>query len=384
MLPSTSFLSLSLYAGNMHLALSLAFLGVAARALKSGVERWVWPAALLVGGVMLTRTAGVALLPAFATVLWRVRPRRWPAMLLVAIVPAVLWSALHDSQNNYSNSFAELYAGAGLSEVVRMLQYQAVAAMIGLASNVTSAPGLSVLVLVMWAVAAIVAGQRLIRGQPDAVYVGCYLALLVLWPFPAQATRLTWMVVPLLLGYLGLAADAVARRLALPGAVKWAPIGLLLPMALAAFAFTASRAAEARKSDHPEVAAYPHWYGTGERAKERGLFDAEIVAGIVALAPRVPEGDCIVSVRAPLVAYHGRRMSFSPPVETRPDGEFQQWLEARGCRHFLLFPLTGPLRSTLFYPYKRLADRVDLVDAYHPDDSGRTPVVLARLRATPR
>lgn len=327
-----------------------------------------WIAAAVVAAVILTRTVGVALLPALALVLWRDRPRGWPAMLAAALVPGVLWSIAHRPEWNYSAVLAENYVGVPLEAIAAKVGASIVAAVGGLAANLLRAGPFRVVVFALAAAAAAVAVWRFSRGRPDAWYVGAYAGVIALWPYPQEAQRLMWVMVPFLIGYgvwggerLAQLAPDRTRPL-----VAWAPISALALIVLPEFTLLMARAAHPLAQAHPAYRHYPEWY---EPAIDKARLVTELRLGtdqaLQRFAPQVPADECVFSTLPFLHAgFYVPRQLRSPPGEALDDSAFAAELDQRGCRWFIFTYAADPRAgfSQPLYPLERVRGHLHIVD----------------------
>lgn len=386
LMPGTLEQALQLKSEALYAALSLGSLAVLARREPGVGTHAGWVAAGLVSLALLTRSAGVALLPALLLVLWRRRPPRWGLMAVLAVGPALAWALTRDTQASYGGTLAA-YAQAPLPEILGRFGAHAVAIMLGASHNVTTAPALGWVLVPLAIVAAVVLAGRLRQAQPDAVYVAAYLAMLVAWPYPSEAQRLAWVVMPVLLAYVLGAAQAASAALpeamAVARGVARAGVPLWLALAIVpAFGSALLRWAEAASGPHRALAHLPEWYGRDPgQSRELAQRHLDLAQAVADLGARVPPHDCIYAIKAATVTYYARRHTYAPPPEAMPDDRAAAWLRDGGCRHFLLLAATdGQHFATPFYPGQRLAGRLEVLAERAGTGSDAVIAALARLK----
>ncbi len=281
---------------------------------------WWWGVALFGGAATVTRSLGAVLVIALAFVLARRGCRRaWPTLLL-AVLPLILaaflgarggaiyvrvWqSRVHDYHDalavfvgnlaKMQTSWWELFSPDQIASV-----------------NVISALLLPLMLTGWW--------LRLRAWKLDAVYVGSYLAVLVIWPFPEVMTRLLYPLVGLALIYSGLGTHACLERLTSRGLrhALWVPPLLLLIGLLP----TLYRMAIRYQSPElpPALEAFRmsrYWLATPDMtAAIRDLTLKQAMRHLMDEAgARVPPGDCIYAAEPQAVMFYARRLSWMPPV----------------------------------------------------------------------
>lgn len=385
--PGTFMLSFYVYPEGMYVALIFAALIALARGEQTGSAAYFWTASAATAAAILTRTVGIALLPALLMVLLRQRPRGWPAMVALALAPGAAWNLLHDSPFQYTHSLKDRYLGTSVEAILQSLSESTSAVAWGLLHNLNQNQNLTWLAVPLAAVASVVAFQRFVRWRPDAWYLLAYLSVVAIWPYPFEGPRLTWVVVPVLIGYLVWAGEqaAVRIRASRPWAgftVRWAPVATLALMVAPEFALLSARAVHPLAQANPAYRHYPQWY-------ELSLVRAQVLTGLhvgVAeafrkFAPQIPPDQCFFSTLEDLGSFYMRLPAQEPPPESVDDAVFNDELRQAGCRYFVFSTASSKDGERDFYPYDRVRDRVRIVDEYHMSVEGRPRIaVLAVLR----
>jgi hypothetical protein len=344
-----------------------------------------WVASAAVAVAILTRTVGVTLVPALWIALARNRPRGWPVMAAAAVAPGLLWSLLHHPPWSYADTLKAEYAGAPLESILATVLRSMAAAGAGFADNLLRAAHLQWVVVSLGAIAAAVALWRFVRWRPDAWYLAAYLAALALWPYPQEAQRLTWVVVPLLLGYVVWAGDRLAPRVPaarMRPAVSWAPVAVLALIVLPEFALLMGRATHPLARATPAYRHVPEWYEPRLPAARR-LTEAQLgtVQAFREFATQIPRGECVFSTLPMVAAFYTGRDARFPPWESTDDRAFMEETRQAGCRYFVFTLEPGRGYTRAYYPLDRLGDRVQIL-AEQPLGAGgeRPAAALAVLK----
>lgn len=383
-LPGTVAPALQLKSESLYLALSLGGLALLSRAARSNRLRDYWLATALLAAALMTRSVGLALLPALLVVLARQRPRNWLWMPVALLAPAIAWRLLW-SPAGYE-SLLRVYVAAPPEAVLARLVFNLEGFLWGLAGNVLQTQALFHALVPVALVSAGMLVWRFYRLQPDAWYLAAYLAMLVVWPYPGEGQRFGWVIMPWLLAYAVLAADQLAHRFPdgalAAGAVRWSVPAVVALLVVPAFHLTLQRALNA---PDPSLARLPEWYGVdSESAQTKAQGHLDIVQAIAEFGSPLPKGECIYAIKATVVALltgHGSRF---PPVERTSDAEFEAWVEQRQCRYFLLIAASdGDAYRSSFYPHNRLADRLEILAIRESGPAASRRIVAALAVSKP-
>ena len=392
LLPITLLQSLEGMSEPLYLVLSLVALGAGARAGEGeGGTEPIAAAALAAGLALTTRTAGLALVAAFCVWLFARRIPRRGAWVALAIAPYALWwlttTLWIESSGSYPGVLRTRLAfyGADLVPAVAKAVADQLRALFS-AWHAAFAfwPGVPtrVAATLIGALALVGLARQLLRLDLTALYVASYLGLIALWPFPAQAGRFLWPVLPLLLALAVEAAVELARGASrrLGGLAAYALLSLALGLALPSLAETAERFGAALASKNADFARTPRWYlvpdlGAAELDARSRRYLAEAMSDV---ALHVPEKECVYSVVPSEVMWWSRRVSLLPPPAMVDDATFAE--QIRDCDWFMLSPLVWPPFRTPYNPRERLGESVEL-EARLPDGADeQVPDYLGRRR----
>lgn len=373
--PGTFLQSFFLHPEGLYVALGFIALLLLAAGEAEPRARWFWLAAAAVAVALVTRTVGATLLPALGIALLRHRPRHWVAMGALAALPGLVWGVVHKIDWSYSDTLTESYLGVPLETIAHKVHATVVAGAQGIVDNLVRGP-LRWVAAAVGALAAGVAGWRFLRGRPDAWYVMAYLATLVIWPYPQEAQRLTWVLLPFLIGYVVWAGERLALRIPpahsrARSAVAWVPAVVLATIVLPEFGLLMGRATSPLAQANPAYRHYPEWY---EPQPEAAFTLTELrlrtVEGLRRFAPQIPPDECVISTLHFLSAgFYTQRDLRAPPPEHLDDRTFDRDIRAIGCRYFIFSFQSDQSRGFTrpFYPLHRLRDRITILDEQRGD-----------------
>lgn len=366
--PGTYFLALKIYTENPYLLFSLIAILAESRADKSR-PALRWAAAAAVAAASLTRTAALPLLAAFILRMLLRRPRQWIGLVALSAVPFAawaIWSLLHRAGiYGYFDQLHGAYHRDPLAALTDQLKIESRRIWVAWLQTWLGGDRSSVvpayLIVAFGALGLIACARRLLSLRFDAIYVAIYLVLLLLWPYPFEAERLSYVVVPVLmvqaLSLLNFVPDRYAAR-----PVTALIVGMLLLAVLPALFLTAHRfmdplppqLAGARHTE-PYYAADPRIAMQAARIYGASLDVLGRAAGIVG------ERECIFGTRNNLVTLYSGRNSDVPPGDSATQDAFEQGIGR--CRFAFLLAYTSPNFAEALYPLGRLGERANLVDA---------------------
>ena len=387
--PGTVWLMFNVLSEPLYLALALSacvlFVRTGQRT-NSAPDAASFGAAALVAAAMLTRSAGVALVPALGVYLWRRHRARGVPALAAALVPQGLWMLVQPPSSPISYGSIAMGSASYLALHPGFLLDQAGALAQGLRECLfLASPWIAVpLVVATFAAAA----ARALRGQADAVALFCYFVLLLAWPFPNEAGRLVWVAVPWMMGNLLWAARWAAQRWAAsaPALMPRLPALTVISLALAVApspALVAARWFRADARAHPELRHVGAWYLPRLVDAQRfAPMEQELAQAFRDFGGRMEPTECSLSILPRLMTYYGGRRSVLPPPPERDAAGFEASLQWRGCRYVVMINAVSDRGPQPFYPLERLDGRLDILERRNVTIGGRDlPLaMLGRLR----
>ena len=385
LLPATLYYSLEILSEHLYLPLSLLGLLFMQR-IPDAPRPYI--AAILVGLAILTRSIGVALLPALILSTYRFDPRMTLKVLAVALVFPCMWF-LYRSQyavDGYIYSFLQTQQGHDLLSYlwqrsatnlhVIWLAWNRSLDLVGL--NHSALVGTVVLF-----VATAEWFRRLWRLCPDAVYVGCYLCIILVWPHGSHIQRFLFPLLPLFLFYAVMPGYDLAARYKTIGALKLVPCAIAVAVLLVALP-THARILSRTLSPPPEqMGAFSRsqqWLFAEDQPKaiSRSIFLNRLHSAI-RQSGSIAEQDCIWSIDPPRHMLLSLRVSLGVPPPDLDQDEFQARL--RKCRYVFVMnvkPHPNPHGFTAMYPLARLTSASVPVQTTMNSDN-RIVSVLYRL-----
>lgn len=386
-LPGTYMQALSVHSESLFLLLSLAAIAIVAMEERRDSARMLWIAALCVAAAVLSRTAGVSLAAAFLIYIWlkNVKDRLWLALLVTG--PFVIWQIFGPTtEKSYVASFIKKYQSDWIGTLLAQLSTEASALWYGWNANFTTTHGWGVLLGVIGLICIAGMFARVRAGKLDGFYVLLYLILILVWPFPAEAQRFVFAILPVVLAQGILLLQGIQnkinrkRKISVFPAVLMSLIGLL---AMPDLMLTVQRFMDHLPDYLSNYRHDPGWYSANKQEAIRQLqINNAIVKGISSIKQSAPGSTCVYSIKPSIVALYSDRISIAPPHEDLDDQSFNSELKRSGCRYFYLLPFSSPTYHSPFYPLERIRPKITGVEISRLHDDSNAPImgILARIK----
>jgi hypothetical protein len=357
---------------------------------RPGVHHNVLVAAALISGIaILTRTVGVSLLVPLLVVAVRARApwREALIIMLIALFPLLAWNLVHHSRFGYVDALHQGYDAGGWEYLLKQLAVELPALRQGFGGNFLHDQNLRPLADALGVLCMAATAWRSIKLKPDAIYILVQLAILLVWPYPGEAQRFLWVLLPLILvqPLLGYGESAGKERQGMvPEALAAGLAAVILAMALPALAFVADRYRTAAYFDPPGAGSFLLWYRS-DRVSDQEAVANQILIGTALREIReyVPETDCVISTRPDMVSYFAWRRSAAPPPESASAPNFEAAMREAGCHYVFGMIGVSERYPRPFYPLPRLESNIEplFVSTAHALMGGEHPpvAVLARL-----
>jgi hypothetical protein len=384
LLPGIYFQTLSIHSENLYLVLTTAALLSLSIAQHHKSQRQILFTIFFISAAYLTRTAGIALILAALTWLWlhRAPQRVWFSLLLIS--PVLIWSQIgNTSSTNYWQYLLNGYHNpAGIADqIVVQSRYLFEGWKVNFGdSRASTVAGIATL-----AIGLTGAAWRTRLGYADGIYVFCYLLMATIWPFPAEAQRLTVAIMPVILAQ----SVWVAYRWQL-ATTKIRPL-LVVLLATILIAVVPEFLLHLHRFQTPMPEGVPAsysraewWYATDIKAAEESIRSmAALETGMRNLKDKVPENECIVAIKPSVVAYLSERESIPPLSNAADAATFEHAAITGECRYFYMIIYTSPSYSAPLYPYERLKHMLEIIEpTYLAPGSNDDSIVglLARIK----
>ena len=336
----------------------------------------LYMAASIIGLAAIARTAGVALIAAFAFYLFLHKEKLWLRLVSISVAPILIWNALKwvlDYPSGYVWILTTVAEGKPLRFFLWEKPVNEIHGLwVGWITGFDHTPVMTTIIVATLVGVACLAGaaQRAHSRKFDGIYVFFYFAMLLVWPSTPGAQRFMFVVVPILL-IQGLLFVSYLLRRFLSSRLESLGYVYLLVIALVIFPPTGlifNRLAMAAADSNWKYARSIYWY-SGENVKgvlDRNRLQIEakdrFIVSWQKITQVVGENECIYSVDPTwLMLYANRPASLTPNARTRE--EFFQ--KATRCRYVYVASYIHPPYLE-FYPREYLnggrivfADRIE-------------------------
>ena len=380
-LPVTWLTALDIQSESLYVLLSgLTLLALGDRPLSR--KRW-FASGVCCGLTILTRTIGVALLPALLLHAWRVKQYREGVFAVgIALLGLIAWQglrhivglessyldsshgALHPSLAGYwpvmSNNLHALWRVA--PQCFDFAPHSITCIVIGL----------------IGVIASVTAIYRLWRGKADAAYAFSYLAIILLWPYPAHARRFLFVVLPILMGYavLGIAALVRVRTSWVRGAVTHAVIVIFLLLAL-----PTAGAMWREINQEPAIARMPSRYFAPSLSVAHTEMNqlAPIYELLATLPTEVPSDGCVSSTIPEQLMFYARRRAVALAESHGDEARIRQML--MNCPYLFMVATAAypPDGLPPMYPYRVVEADLEVIAVRRANPHDVHSAVMAML-----
>ncbi len=364
-LPGSWLAGLIVQSEYLYLMWSLLAIALLAAYQRNRAINALYGAAIVIALATLTRAIGVALYVPLLLALLRAPRREAVFALAVSILPVLIWSLLHRSKVSYTDAFGLIYSGDHWGILRSQLAQELPALRNGFGGNFLLNSPLRPIADLLGVICLAGASWRAIRLKPDGVYAAANLFILLIWPYPEEAQRFLWVLVPFLIAQPLLAfsdwkggTPSSSMSQLFTGVLSVLVLAMIIP----AFALASDRYRAAVLTDLPEARTIVSWYGEdANHAWDVVSIQTAIINSMRRIAEEVPASDCVISTRPDLINYFSRRRSYFPPLNSARDPYFDRQLRAPGC-HFVFGMSSADWRypATMF-PMARLGKNLDVV-----------------------
>lgn len=386
LLPGTYMLALSVLSENLFLFLTIGCIAAVARFETGARPFWLWTAAISLAAATLTRGAGMALLAAFMLYLAVHRPlRSWPLVGVTAAAPMIIWNLFHHNEGpGYLESLISKYGPDPLVTLLTHIKVEIVLIAHGWVGNFTTSPvGIPVMAFV-GILALIGMTQRLRKRQLDGYYAAAYLLMILAWPYPAEAQRFVFILIPVLLAQTWLLVEQFPQprlsghTLRLSYVLAFAVVLVVLPNLL----LTAGRFNQELPREMFEYRRTPGWYAIDPvEARMNVTYDKLLIEHLRRVGEQVPVGECLYGIKPSIIGYYAKRVSVPPPPLRLEEELLETYLEDSGCRFFYLMGFASPAYPVVYYPLERMRNSLVVINAAAAPAPGAGPVgILAQWK----
>ena len=346
-------------------------------------------AALAASGAYLTRTIGLSIVAALVVYVLLNRPKKeWPIVLILAVGPVCAWIQFGQPPGGgYVAQWSTQLGMIGSPSITDILATQIAALMDGYTQNLAGQGSENAVVVFLFSVGCLAAWLfRLWQRKLDALFLGAYFAILLVWPFPAERIRFLLPAVPILVVQMLLAPhdfklahfkqhSCTTVRLAL---------AVLTITILPSIVLAAQRQFETMPPEMESYRRSPEWHGAGnQETRLSAIFQHQrLQAGFEELSLHVPTKECVYSIKPSLVGLFAQRSSYQSPLPNTSLGKILDAKTAK-CRYINMVAFSSPTYSEPFYPLASWHDGIEILHATYliaGDKNGAVIGLLAKIK----
>ncbi len=210
--------------------------------------------------------------------------------------------------------------------------------------------------------------------------------MILAWPYPVESMRLLYPIIPVLLVQASILIKDLTPSWNSSYELHLGNIILetiLLIILVPNLILTISRYnVPVEEYLTPYKRTY-HWYiPNPSKAINEIKFDHGIISSLKDAKNYVPEGQCVYSIKPPIIGLYMDRISLIPPLASVDNKTFFDSIVKSKCYYFYMLPFISPTFNKPRYPFERIRDYIEIIKVYYLDDDNQEPVVaiLARLK----
>ncbi|MBW2465905.1 MAG: glycosyltransferase family 39 protein [Deltaproteobacteria bacterium] len=387
LLPGTVRISMFILSENLYLLLSMLALYLATQAEKKKNSPWLQAAALVIVAATLTRTVGLSLAAAFCLYLALHRPRHGLVTGLAVIIPLLLYSgytSLKSTEHaSYFAVFASYYNSDTLIKIIDQVRNESFYLWQGWQANFESAAG-DFLIGLCLAISLISLTYRVYKRRLDGYYILCYFLIILFWPYPAEAKRFMYVVLPIMVGQSFLLISHIPS---LPvGKIKIYPVNVfiiaLIFLSLPNTLIIADRLLQPLPPQLNKYRRTKHLYSLNPQIAVNNLHNAMIlIEDMKDLNKKLPERAIIYGIIPSIISLYSNRLAFMPPSDINHDNSINYNGDFSRPVFFYMTALTSPSIPTPYYPLEKIRNRMEVLHMAKTHDGENAPVIsiLAKL-----
>lgn len=388
LLPGTVKTAMFLWSENLFLLFTLFVFALTARFEEKNRSLYLLAAAFLIIGATLTRTAGISLVAAFLVYLLFKRPKGGLVMGLLATFPVLIsilmkYFGIARKGTGYLGDFIAHYREDPASKLIAQINIESNALWKGWVSNFEPAT-LSLLVTLFLILCLMGLVIGFYQRRLDSFYLFFYFLIILVWPYPAEAKRLMYAVIPILMGQGILFISQLARlttknKLFQPAAIF---LFVLLVISLPGTIFMAQRFIQPVPPELENYKRNKYFYLSNPMAAMAQTLNVKVLfEDLRSLDSKLPTNALIYGVKPSIIAFHANRLALKAPD---PNSDWDSFFRdtASDSTYFYLMGTTSPANKTPYYPLELIRNRLEILYIVKPYEASNAPMVaiLARVR----
>ena len=316
-MPSTRYISMSIWTENIYLFFSLASVWAISQANRDLDIRFWCLAALAIAGATLIRVAALPLLTAFGIYLLIKRPSHWIWIGIVTSMPILSWLVLgsrgQTGITGYTDVWQQRYSTDSMTfllnkflEQIELLNRTWVTAWLG--SNNSASLGLIAQIFGILSICGFI--NRLANKNFDAIYVLVYLCVLLAWHSSGEVNRYAYVIYPftIVYGYLGALKifSFMSRSRKTPRIISITLTSLLLLTLIPAFLIDSKLRMMKLPTEVETARQTDFWYSLEDRALAFYTIynQAKLIEHFKSVNRLVPESDCIYAIKPTVITFY--------------------------------------------------------------------------------
>jgi hypothetical protein len=387
-LPGTIKISMFILSENLYLLLSLSVLSLASFSEKKDNSLLLIMAAILVASATLTRTVGVSLAAAFCLYLALKKPTRSLLCGLIALAPLIIHTVFRKFQAmehaSYVDALVLHYSDDTLAKIIEQIQKESNFLWQGWLANFEAGMA-NIIIGLFLGLCLLSIVVRIYQRKLDGYYLLFYFTIILLWPYPAEAKRLIYVVLPIMVGQCLFFMNLIPS-ISL-GKIYIRPVSVftlaILIVSLPGTVLIIDRFLQPLPAElEPFRRNKFLYYSNHQIAHENLLYAKTLIVDLKILNTKLPQEATIYGIKPSIISLYSQRMTLLPPANLAADSSLKLSNDKVQPLYYYMMGITSPSHPKPYYPLEEITDQLEILHVAKSDSGDDAPViaVLARLK----
>jgi hypothetical protein len=386
-LPGTVKISMFILSENLYLFLSLSVLALTSFSDKKENSLLLIMAAILVASATLTRTAGISLAAAFCLYLAVKKPSSSLLCAFLALAPIIfhaVYRKFHAIEHvSYVNALIAHYSDDTLTKILEQIQRESSFLWQGWLANFEAGMA-NIIIGVFLGLCLLSAVIRIYQRKLDGYYLLFYFTIMLLWPYPAEAKRLIYIVLPIMVGQFLFSLNLIPK-LSL-GKIYIRPVSLftlaILIVSLPGTALIVKRFLQPLPAELEPFRRNKFLYYSNQQVAHKNLLYAKtLIEDLKTLDAKLPEDATIYGIKPSIISLYSQRLTLLPPANIAADKSLQLSKDKVQPIFYYMMGITSPTHPIPYYPFEEIKDQLEILHVAKSGNGDAAPVIaiLSRL-----
>jgi len=369
LLPGTLNQALMILSENTYLLFTLFALVSVSLFEKNMDKQWLWMTVGFIAAASLTRSAGISLISAFIIYVFLKKLEEKTLLSIGSVLPMLIWELISGIQEkDYLAALFNIYDEKPFQlfteQILNQGTYLWKGWFLNITDNIVHLGILSAVGILFF----IGAANRLRLIKLDGIYVFCYIGMILLWPYPAEIIRFTYVIIPVLMVQALYLLASIPSSLVKLRMRKYFPIIFLtliiiviIPSIYQKYSrFTFLLPENIKPYKYTEI-----WYDNDPNTAIEGIYATRIIIeSLKNIGQIIPKNECIIGIKPSIIGLYTNRISYSPPKPHATNNDYLQQLSDTDCKYIYMTYLKSPSFPIAFFPKDIISDKITILNIF--------------------